>query len=168
MELNVFRRYVVFFLCSLFFSCTSEEMEIRTVERDVSFKGSCSSSELTKRLQGVNSNIILTNEDYEYADMSWLKNKFNSYYLSLNQRNYSSETEYDCDDNARLYCALAQACSKTNLAVGEFWYKPDNSPEYHAIVAAYAEDGLHFIEPQKGWEINLSESELSTCSFFRM
>jgi hypothetical protein len=124
--------------------------------------------DLYKTMIKIDIHATLADASYDAVDMNWLKTTFNSKFNEINAKTYSTKNEYDCDDFARLYCSLAQVYSRNNIAIGEFWYKPTNSKQVHAVVIAYSEKGLHFIEPQNGWEIELSEEEVYSCSFLRM
>ena len=124
--------------------------------------------DLYKTMIKIDIHATLADASYDAVDMNWLTTTFNSKFNEINAKTYSTKNEYDCDDFARLYCSLAQVYSRNNIAIGEFWYKPTNSKQVHAIVIAYSEKGLHFIEPQNGWEIELSEEEVYSCSFLRM
>lgn len=83
------------------------------------------------------------------------------------------ERKNDCDNWARAYAQLAQDCHSIStgsdaeaLAVGEMFYTK-RTGEGHAIICAFTDEGRKFIEPQNGRVIELTESELISCSFAR-
>ena len=123
---------------------------------------------LYSKLLNITPNAIVADDHYLTVDMNWLKSTFNKQFFGFQVKLYSSTEQYDCDDYARLYCAMAQMTSKGNIAIGEFWYMPSNSSSTHAVVVVCTSAGLHFIEPQTGCEIYLSKEEMNTCSFLRI
>ena len=78
--------------------------------------------------------------------------------------------DFDCDNFARLYVSLIQAChakadtKHEGVAVGEFWYD-QNGVEGHAIVIAKTDEGWTFIEPQSGAELCLTDAEKQSSWF---
>jgi hypothetical protein len=82
------------------------------------------------------------------------------------------DARYDCNHFAALYVALAQSqfavatwSSETKaqtLALAEIWYRPTPGPYGHAIVGAFTERGLIFIEPQTGQELQLTAEQRKT------
>jgi hypothetical protein len=78
----------------------------------------------------------------------------------------------DCDNFARAYCVFAQDAHAAHsdgagaeaVAVGEFCYVGSSHvTRPHAIVCAFTEDGLIFIEPQTGQRLALTPQEILTC-----
>ncbi len=79
-------------------------------------------------------------------------------------------TKFDCNHFAAYYVAKAQIkyahdnfqsfTKAQTLALGEFWYTPDGSTSGHAIVVAWTDEGLLFIEPQTGELKKLSNNEV--------
>lgn len=80
------------------------------------------------------------------------------------------DQRYDCNHFASYYVARAQAkfylanfhsrSPAQTLALGVFWYNQGGIyGRGHAIVAAFTERGLIFIEPQTGQELHLSQAE---------
>ena len=80
----------------------------------------------------------------------------------------------DCDDFARRFAEHAATChaltpdaGETGLALGTFYYMPDDSEDGHAInVAVLRTEGGHellFIEPQNGTELKLNITERRSC-----
>lgn len=77
------------------------------------------------------------------------------------------DSRFDCNHFASYYVARAQAqfylanfqkrTAPQTLALGVIWYQSPRGP--HAIVAAFTERGLLFIEPQTGGELQLSPTE---------
>ena len=124
-------------------------------------------SELYAKVISVESSAVIADSSYSAVDMNWLLETFNNNFIAFGGQSMESNNS-DCFDYARLYCSLAQMQSRDNIAIGEFWYTPEGTNQTYAIVVAYAQDGLHYIDPIKGSEIDLSEKELEACSFLRM
>jgi hypothetical protein len=78
----------------------------------------------------------------------------------------------DCDNFARAYAQYAADChaltsnQTEGLAVGEFYYRPASGGG-HAIVIALTDEGVIFIEPQTGKQLQLTQEEISSCFFVR-
>jgi len=120
----------------------------------------------------------LADENYAVVKKNWLLHPFYNYYKKvLKGLKISGWTEdFDCDDFARLFFSIAQAChAKGNtknqgISVGLMFYVEEE--EYgmiygHAINVAIVDDDLSviFIEPQTGKEKCLTESERESCWF---
>lgn len=81
------------------------------------------------------------------------------------------DERFDCNHFAAYYVALAQTRfylanfhSRTpaqTLALGVFWYQSARGA--HAVVAAFTERGLLFIEPQTGAELQLTPAERASA-----
>ncbi len=81
------------------------------------------------------------------------------------------DRRFDCNHFASYYVARAQTkfylanfhsrTTAQTLALGVFWYQSARGP--HAIVAAFTERGLLFIEPQTGGELQLSPAERASA-----
>jgi hypothetical protein len=118
--------------------------------------------------------------NYAVPELSWLQGKFWDFFKA---RLWSENLDkwlvrWECRDFARGFACAAQECNATTaggpgdcdaLAVGEFWFIPDNSPpgQGHAICACITENGLQFIEPQTGAVRPVSETEFASCYFVR-
>lgn len=110
---------------------------------------------------------------YAQVDSAWLAKFYADFRKTLfNQGVVKWDGDFDCDDFAAFYVALAKVRYFTtyfntfmpaqSLAVGEFWYKSANGS--HAVVIAATERGLVFIEPQSGAILNLTPEEKASCS----
>jgi len=83
----------------------------------------------------------------------------------------------DCDNFANLYTDLFQLRfylaqwergtlpDAESVAVASYWYKPQDSITAHAINAVLTNNGLRFIEPQTGKQLELTLTE--KASMFR-
>lgn len=79
------------------------------------------------------------------------------------------EERADCDDWADLYATMAKVAHKnteasegTALPVGVVWYRAPAGG--HAIVVALCADAqIHFIEPQNGLELQLTDAERTSA-----
>lgn len=97
-----------------------------------------------------------------------------TYYDSFRKRLFDDgvvkwDERFDCNHFASYYVALAQtqfylanwgaSTPAQTLALAEVWYRPGGGAKGHAIVAAYTDKGLLYIEPQTGRTIALSTAE---------
>lgn len=83
------------------------------------------------------------------------------------------DSRYDCNHFAALYVALSQTkfavaawhseTKAQTLALCEVWYLQGGRPgQGHAIVGAYTERGMIYIEPQTGQQVALTPAELNS------
>lgn len=87
------------------------------------------------------------------------------------------DARFDCNRFAGHYVSAAQVeyfianfhswTAGQALAVGEFWYLPDGASSRHAVVIAFTDRGVVFIEPQTGQEMALTVSERASASVIR-
>lgn len=98
-----------------------------------------------------------------------------AYYDSFRKRLFDDgvvkwDERFDCNHFASYYVALAQTqyylrnwgstTPAQTLALAEVWYKPRwANGKGHAIVAAWSDQGLLFIEPQNGQRVTLNDAE---------
>lgn len=111
--------------------------------------------------------------DVSYAKptFGWLLGTFWTYFWNdrTNKGLLNWTRKNDCDNFARAYAQAAADCHALSngsdlegLAVGEFWYLRDIGGE-HAVVAAFTDQGLVFLEPQTGQRLYLSDKEIFSC-----
>ncbi len=84
------------------------------------------------------------------------------------------DPRFDCNHFASYYVARMQLAyyldnfhsttKAQTLALAEVWYQIGGTGQGHAIVAAYTDKGLIFIEPQTGQSVNLTEAELKSIT----
>ena len=97
-----------------------------------------------------------------------------AYYDSFRKRLFDDgvvkwDARFDCNHFASYYVALAQTqyylrnwgstTPAQTLALAEVWFRPGGGLKGHAIVAAWTDAGLVFVEPQSGARLNLSDAE---------
>ncbi len=112
--------------------------------------------------------------DSKYAEVS--SASLRAYYDDFRQSLFDQgvtkwDDRFDCNHFAGSYVDRAQTKfyfahfqSRTpaqTLALGVFWYQSARGP--HAIVAAFTERGLIFIEPQTGGELQLTTAERASA-----
>lgn len=102
-----------------------------------------------------------------------------AYYDSYRQELFDKgvtkwDVRFDCNHFASYYIAKAQleyysanfhsSTPAQTLALAEVWYKPAwaGGKQGHAIVAAFTDAGLLFIEPQTGQRIAMTAAERSS------
>jgi hypothetical protein len=119
--------------------------------------------------------------DASYAEptLAWVKNtfypKFWEHRIQLGLKPYSRRN--DCDNFARSAAQYAQDChaltpaalqgtKAEGLAFGEIWYTKSDGTGLHAICALYS-GGLHFIEPQNGAILTLTQAEILSVNYAR-
>jgi hypothetical protein len=116
--------------------------------------------------------VICYDVDYNLPTTDWLLNKFWPWFQKTRWDGNLSKwsRKNDCDNFARAYVTFCQDAharsfgSAEGLAVGEFCYHGVSHVKGpHAIVAAFTEEGLIFIEPQNGQRIALSPGEITSC-----
>jgi hypothetical protein len=117
--------------------------------------------------------VFLYDESYARPTNDWIFNKFYPWFKTKRWNNDVSRwtRKNDCDNFARAFCVFAQdahadsvGSTDEGLAVGEFCYIGSSHVKGpHAIVCAFTEDGLIFIEPQTGQRLALTPSEIQTC-----
>lgn len=108
----------------------------------------------------------------EYAEVSsvWLRQFYDKYRSELAGLGIVKWDErFDCRRFAGMFTELAQTefflkafherVAANTLALGQVWYRPDNSLTGHAIVVAFTERGRVFLDPQNGRELTLSLQE---------
>lgn len=109
---------------------------------------------------------------YARPTNNWLFNQFYPWFKATRWAgNLDKWTrKNDCDNFARSFCAFAQDAHvpTTNgadaVAVGEFCYVGSTHVQGpHAIVCAFTEDNLVFIEPQTGQRLALTPTEIQSC-----
>ncbi len=118
--------------------------------------------------------VIFADDEYARPSLAWLQGKFwDAFQRDRWDRVGSYSRKNDCDNWARAYAQLAQDCHAATvgnnaaaLAVGEFFYAREDGVR-HAIVCAFVESGLVFIEPQNGRVLTLTPSERQLCFFVR-
>lgn len=124
------------------------------------------------------SHVIIADRDYSEVTRSYLLGAYYSWFKTFlfggsNDVPITWHISFDCDDFARLFCALLQLAHYKNagsntegVAVGEVHYIRE-SGSGHAIVCAYTDVGRIFIEPQTGQQIYLSNEEVASIFFVR-
>ena len=125
-------------------------------------------------------NFVSADRDYAEVKRSYLLGSYYTYFKTFlfGNRNESPvvwSPKFDCDDFARLFCALimlahfqGQGSAAEGVAVGEIHYFQKADPtKGHAIVCAYTDAGRIFIEPQTGEELKLTNEEIRTVFFAR-
>ena len=109
--------------------------------------------------------VLAADAAYQEMTKSWLLNDFKKWFNEVKHAIgfvYTPEAS-DCDDFAVLYSALARLChAKTRpgggaLAIGPIWYQSNAGP--HAIVVAFTDEGIVFVEPQTGDSLELTDLE---------
>lgn len=120
--------------------------------------------------------IAIADNEYNIPKKEWIlttyKNGFFKFLEYLEVHKYKAS--WDCDDFSRMYAAYGQILhARTTkkkfegIAIGEIWYKIDNT-ENHAINIAILENkDVIFIEPQSGEELKLSKTKKSSIYFIR-
>ena len=110
--------------------------------------------------------------DYAKPTSDWLLNEFGPWFRKNRWKKDLDKwsRRNDCDNTARSYCVAAQdAHAKGDsqaeaIAVGEFCYIATTHVQgAHAIVCAFTEEGLIFIEPQTGQRLALIPTEIQSC-----
>jgi hypothetical protein len=122
--------------------------------------------------------IVTADRDYAEVKKSYLLGAYYSWFKNFlygggNDPTIVWDATFDCDDFARLFCALLQLAhfrnKRTNeegVAVGEIHYMQDTGGG-HAIVCAFTDEGRIFIEPQTGLEMKLSNNEIASIFLAR-
>jgi hypothetical protein len=109
---------------------------------------------------------------YAQVDSSSLRAYYDDFRQALFDQGVTKWDErYDCNHFAGYYVDRAQAkfylanfqssTRAQTLALGVFWYQSARGG--HAIVAAFTERGLIFIEPQTGSEVQLTPGERASA-----
>lgn len=124
--------------------------------------------------------LAIGGTSYALPTQAWLLGPFwGSFREQLfNESVEDWEVNWECRDFVRFYAAWAQLCNArtpnspagTNaLAVGEFWYIPDDSKpnDGHALVICFTDQGRIFIDPQTGLLCTLTSAQLRSCYFCR-
>lgn len=117
--------------------------------------------------------LMCYDADYDRPTTKWLTNSFYTWFKNTRWEGDLSKwtRKNDCDNFARAFCTFAQDAhalstgSAEGLAVGEFCYVANSARVKgpHAIVVAFTELGMIFIEPQTGEQITLTPEEKQTC-----
>ena len=117
----------------------------------------------------------LTHAKYVIPTRAWVTDKLVPYWFEYRKRN---NLQYDVNTTSceafSFQCHFAsQEIEKVNITVGVFFYMPDNkvgSGIGHAInvILINEDDKIKavFFEPQTSKFVNLSKSELASCSFW--
>lgn len=123
-------------------------------------------------------NIVTADRDYAEVKLSYLLGKYYSYFKTFLFGNRDESPivwspKFDCDDFARLFCALlmlahfqSMGSAEEGVAVGEIHYVQTGGGG-HAIVCAFTDQGRKFIEPQTGAILNLTNEEIASIFFAR-
>lgn len=114
-------------------------------------------------------------DQYSIIKKDWLFSSFYPFFSAELERLgvVQWSKKFDCEDFARMFKILAQAChlnsrgSTEGIAIGEIDYCKGDG-EYHCINAAFTEKGLVFLEPQTGKELFLSTKEYDSINRFRI
>lgn len=117
-------------------------------------------------------NVFCYDTSYAKVSSDWLFNTFAPWFIE-DRRLRSLGTwsrKNDCDNAARSFCVFAQdAHANTTqtddaVAIGEFLYiGTENVKGIHAIVCAFTEEGMVFLEPQDGLRIALTPGEIQSA-----
>jgi hypothetical protein len=119
---------------------------------------------------------ILGKDRYAQVNSEWLTWYYDEFRTELAGGRYGIvkwDQKFSCTSFASRYASSAQLryfaqsfyadIPAGNIAVGEFWYRPHNSTEGHALVAAYTERGLVYMDPQNGHFVDLTRTELQSA-----
>ena len=118
--------------------------------------------------------------DTHYAQVrhAWLADFYTRWRADLFRKGVVKwDARFDCNRFAGHFVSAAQVeyfianfhswTAGQALALGEFWYLPDGAPARHAVVIAFTDKGVVFIEPQTGQEMVLTTSERASASAIR-
>ena len=119
---------------------------------------------------------ILGKDHYAQVNSEWLTWYYDEFRTELAGGKYGIvhwDTKFSCTSFASRYASSAQLryfaqsfyadIPAGNIAVGEFWYRPRGQTEGHALVAAYTERGLLYLDPQNGHFVDLTGTELQSA-----
>lgn len=113
--------------------------------------------------------VIVADAEYTLPTKEILLGAFKEKWVAQKQ---DYELRYDCDDFAFAYKIESQkkhACGDTETdgqAIGVVFYLVDGNPmKGHAINWADTDQGLIYIEPQTGEEVELTTGELASRFF---
>ena len=128
-----------------------------------------STRSLRSQLQniGIRCSLFMPDRQYAIPRLDWLLHGYGNWYKKvlrgLKIRGW--QEQFDCDDFARLYADLCQAChavgnsQSEGIAVGKICYIPEDGGA-HAINMAYTDEGIVFIEPQGVVQVDLTTDEI--------
>lgn len=118
--------------------------------------------------------VILGDESYAEVNSQWLPKFYPHFRAELFRLGIVRwDGNFDCNRFADLYTGVAQivyfreafhsSMGAQALALGPFWYRRDDGRGTHAIVQVLTEQGLIFIDPQTGIQIELTPTERASA-----
>lgn len=121
-------------------------------------------------------NAILGTDRYAEVNSHWLIWYYDEFRTDLASGGYGIvqwEQKFNCTAFVSRYASSAQLRyfvrtfyrwhSPDGIAIGEFWYRPAGSNVGHALVAAFTEKGLLYLDPQNGHFVTLTSDERLTA-----
>ncbi len=119
---------------------------------------------------------ILGNDSYAQINSHWLTWYYDAFRTDLASGQFGIiqwDRKFTCTAFVSRFASSVQleyfartfyrAHSPDGIAIGEFWYRPIGSKLGHALVAAFTEKGLLYLDPQNGHFVVLTRQEIQTA-----